>query len=247
MLADVPEEQARAVVEGVAQAILDEAGLSAPPVDTVQLAERLGIVVARDGITDTRARFVRFGGAGESPATICVAEDPRPVRRQWAVAHEVGECEAYRVFAELGIQLVDAPPAAREAVANRLAGSLLLPHEWFAGDGCDLDWDLFALKRRYATASHEMVARRMLEMAPGIIITLADQGRIVWRHSNRHFRPPPMTPVELDTWKRAHEVGEAAQADRSQLAEGIEDVRAWPVHEPDWKREIMRTAQADEW
>jgi Zn-dependent peptidase ImmA (M78 family) len=246
MLADVPEEQARAVVEGVAQAILDEADVSAPPVDTVQLAERLGIVVARDGISDTRARFVRFGG-GESQATIYVAEDPRPERRQWAVAHEVGECEAYRVFAELGVQLVDAPPAAREAVANRLAGSLLLPRDWFAADGYELEWDLFALKRRYATASHEMIARRMLEMAPGVIITLADQGRIVWRKSNRHFRTPPMTPAELDTWKRAHEAGEATQADRAELDEGIEDVRVWPIHEPDWKREITRTALADEW
>ena len=247
MLADLPEEQARAVVEGVAQAILNEAGVSAPPVDTVQLAEQLGIVVARDGISDTRARFVRFGSGGESQATIYVAEDPRPERRQWAVAHEVGECEASRVFAELGIQLVDAPPAAREAVANRLAGSLLLPRDWFAAHGYELDWDLFALKRRYATASHEMVARRMLEMAPGVIITLADQGRTVWRKSNRHFRTPPMTPAELDIWKRAHEAGEAAQADHAELDEGIEDVRVWPVHEPDWKREIMRTALADEW
>jgi hypothetical protein len=247
MLAEVPEEQARAAVEGVAQAILDEAGVLAPPVDAVQLAERLGIVVAQDGATETRARFVRFGGGGESQATIYVAEDPRPERRQWAVAHEVGECEAYRVFAELGIQLVDAPPAAREAVANRLAGCLLLPREWFAADGYELDWDLFALKGRYATASHEMIARRMLEMGPGVIVTLADQGRTVWRKSNRHFRSPPMTPAEIDAWKRAHEAGEIAQADRAELAEGIEDVRAWPVHEPDWKREIMRTALADEW
>jgi Zn-dependent peptidase ImmA (M78 family) len=247
MLAEIPEEQARMAVEGIAQGILREAGILAPPVDAFELAQRLGILVARDGASDTRARFVRFGGGGDSQGARYVAEDPRPERRQWAVAHEVGESEAYRVFAELGVSAAETPAAAREAVANRLAGCLLLPYEWFRADGYAVEWDLFALKQRYATASHEMIARRMLEMSPAVIITLLDQGRKVWRKSNRLFRAPPMTPAELDVWKVAHESGEAAQADHLELPDGIDDVRAWPVHEVEWKREIVRTELSGEW
>jgi hypothetical protein len=92
-----------------------------------------------------------------------------------------------------------------------------------------------------------MIARRMLEMPPPVILTLADQGKKVWRKSNCHLRTPPMTPPEIDAWKIAHERGEAARCDTRGLPEGIDDVRAWPVHEPDWRREIVRTALIEQW
>jgi Zn-dependent peptidase ImmA (M78 family) len=248
MLPEIPEEQVRAAVEGIARQVLAEGDAFEPPVDASLLARRLGIVVAQDGAADTRARFVRLGGVGGGgQATILLADDPRPERRQWAVAHEIGESQAHRVFEELGVDPVEALPTAREAVANRLAGCLLLPRDWFIADGYAVDWDLFELKSRYAPVSHEMIARRMLEMPPPIIVTLFDHGKRQWRRSNRHSRTPPMTPPEHDAWKVAHERGEAARCEPAELPEGIEDVRAWPIHEPDWKREIVRTALADEW
>jgi hypothetical protein len=248
MLPEIPEEQVRAALEGVARDVLAESEIYGPPVDAFLLAERLGMIVARDGVGDTRARFVRIGGSGEGGQTaILLADDPRPERRHWAVAHEVGESQAYRVFSELGVDPHEAPPAAREAVANRLAGCLLLPRDWFAVDGNLVDWDLFELKSLYSSASHELIVRRMLEMPRPVIVTLVDQGKPQWRKSNRHFRSPPMTPPEQDAWRIAHDQGAAARYEQADLPEGIEDVRAWPIHEPDWRREIIRTALADEW
>jgi hypothetical protein len=248
MLAEIPEEQFRTAVEDVAREVLAEGGVFYPPVDALMLSERLGLIVVKDVASGTRARFVQLGGMGsDAQGTILLADDPRPERRQWAVAHEIGESYAYRVFAELGVDVLDAGPAAREAVANRLAGCLLLPRDWFFADGNAVDWDLFELKVRYATASHEMIARRMLEMPPPVIITLFDHGKQQWRKSNRHFRTPPMTRPEVAAWQAAHELGAAARCDRAELPEGIEDVRAWPVHESQWKREIMRITLADEW
>ena len=248
MLPEIPEEQVRAAVEGVACEVLAEDDVAGPPIDALLLAERLGMVVARDGVGDTRARFVRIGGAGvEGQAAILLADDPRPERQQWAVAHEIGESQAYRVFTELGVDPIEAPMAARESVANRLAGCLLLPRDWFLADGGAVDWDLLELKARYTTASHELIARRMLEMPPAVIITLVDQGKIQWRKSNRHFRAPPMTTPEVAAWKVAHEQGRAARCETAELPNGIEDVRAWPIHEPQWRREIIRTALTDEW
>jgi len=248
MLPEIPEEQVRAAVEGVAREVLAEGDVFEPPVDMAQLAQHLGIVVANAGPAETRARFVRLGvAAATGQATILLADDPRPERRQWVVAHEIGESYAYRVFEQLGVAAVDTAPAAREAVANRLAGCLLLPRDWFIADGRAVDWDLYELKARYGTVSHEMIARRMLEMPPPVIITLADQGRTQWRRSNRHVRAPAMTPPELAAWQAAHQRGEAVQCEPGELPEGIEDVRAWPVHEPHWRREIARTALAEAW
>jgi Zn-dependent peptidase ImmA (M78 family) len=250
MIAHIPAEQIRAALERVARWTLDEAGVSAPPVDSLQLAARLGLVVARDAVVDVRARFVRLGGGdGQPRPTIFVADDPRPERRQWAVAHEIGEHTAHRVFAELGVEPVDADVAARETVANRLASCLLLPGDWFFADGIDLDWDLFELKARYATASHDLVARRMLDMTRPVIVTLWDQGRQTWRCSNVPGRTPPLSPVERDAQHAAYEGGQPVWCDANELPDGVEDVRAWPIHEPLWKREIIRTqlAEVESW
>jgi hypothetical protein len=259
MLPEIPDEQVRHAFDGVAREILLAAGLAQPPVDAFHVAEQLGLIIARDqpaarGLAQPRARFVRLGagakliqtnegddGGPANQGAILLADDPRRERRQWAVAHEIGESRAYRVFAELGVDPRDAPVAAREEVANRLAGSLLLPRDWFLRDGVRTDWDLFDLKAIYATASHELIARRLLEMPPAVVVTLADQGRCVWRRSNRLFRAPPLTPAERAAWTAAHDGGQPVQCDPGELPDGVDDVRAWPIHEPGWRREIIRT------
>ena len=249
MIPEIPDEQVRGAIESTAVETLAEGDVHAPPVDAFQLAERLGMVVARDVVgASTRARFARLGGfTAHNQAAILLADDPRPERRQWAVAHEIGESLAELVFDKLGVDPREAPHAARENVANRLAGHLLLPSDWFVQDGLAVDWDLLELKRRYATAIYELVARRMLEMPVGVVITLADQGQIQWRLSNRFLRTPPLTAAERCAWQAAFTHGESARCEPGDLPDGIEDVRAWPIHEPEWRREIIRTVLADEW
>jgi hypothetical protein len=94
---------------------------------------------------------------------------------------------------------------------------------------------LFELKRRYATASHELIARRMLDFAPRVTITIFDHARRTFRRGN--MRPaPPWGPLELAAWRVAHQ-----QALTAVEANHACRVQAWAVHEPDWKREILRT------
>jgi hypothetical protein len=261
MLPEIADEQVRQALDAVAREVLLAAGLTQPPVDAFHVAEQLGLIVARDrpaasGLAQPRARFVRLGAGAKLVQTtagdngdanqgaILLADDPRRERRQWAVAHEIGESRAYRVFAELGVDPQEAPVAAREDVANRLASSLLLPRDWFLRDGVRVDWDLFDLKAIYATASHELIARRLLEMPPAVIVTLADQGRCVWRRSNRLFRAPPLTAAERAAWMAAHDGWRPVQCEHSELPDGVDDVRVWPIHEPGWRREIIRTELA---
>ncbi len=247
MLTGIPAEQFTNALDDCAREVLAEGGGEGPPVDAIRLARRLRLVVARDSAMDARARYVRIGEGGRGGrGTILVGDEPRAERQQWAVAHELGECVAHRVFAALGISLADIPPSGREQVANRLASCLLLPREWFAADGCRLGWDLYELKRRYSTASHELIARRMLEMAPPVMVTLFDQGRVTWRRSNTLRRPPELTPPEASTWRVAFDGGQPAEYSAADLPEGIDGVRCWPIHEPGWRREVLRTA-LEEW
>jgi len=248
MLPEIPADEFAAALDACVDGVLWEAGVAGPPVDALAVAGRLGMVVALDRELAGRARFVRLADRqcwGDGQATIVVGPAERPEREQWAVAHEIGESVAYRVFDTLGVRPESAPPDARELVANHLAGCLLLPRRWFAADGPVLDWDLFELKRRHTTASHELIARRMLEMRPPIVITICDLGRVHWRRSNASARPPRMLPEELGVWRESHATGVPCGATLDPNATGLETVRCWPIHEPDWKREILRSEIAE--
>ena len=232
MLAEIHADQFAAALDACAADVLWEAGVAEPPVDAMLVAERIGLVVARDDALASRGRLVELAdprGGSVGQGTIVVGPAERPERLQWAVAHEIGESVAYRVFAALGVRADSAPENAREQVANYLASCLLLPRNWFAADGPPLDWDLFALKHRYSTASHELIARRMLEMSAPIVITLCDRGSVRWRRSNLASRPPRLLPAETKVWREAHESGERASAILDPSTTGLESVHAWPI------------------
>jgi hypothetical protein len=248
MIADIAEEEFAAALDACATETLWEAGVAEPPVDAFAVAAGLGLEVAWDRAMPQRGRFVRLAEQNrrrnEAGGTIVVGVAERPEREQWAVAHEVGESIAYRVFERLGVSFDEALPTARELVANRLASALLLPRRWFALDGAELDWDLFALKERYATASHELIARRMLQMRPPIVITVCDHGRLRWRRSNVSTRPPTLAAEEHSAWQEAHVTGLPSFA-MPDPESGLQAVSCWPIHEPDWKREIIRSEVAE--
>jgi len=248
MFSEIPSEEFEAALDECVERLLWEAGVDCPPVDARAVAEHLGLVVVGHRELPHRAQFVRLaaqsrGNSGQG--TIVVGPAERPEREQWAIAHEIGESVVHSVFAQLGVRPELAPPGAREAVANRLASCLLLPRRWFNIDGRGFDWDLFELKDRYQSASHELIARRMLEMSPPIVITLCDQGRVIWRRGNTGCHLPRLLPEEHDTWQKAHVTDNVTDESLDPLTTGLDRVRCWPVHEPDWKREIIRSEIAE--
>jgi hypothetical protein len=237
MLPELTREELSAGLDTVALAVLAEAGVEAPPIDAFEVARRLEITVALDDRQQGRARYVRLGSRrpARQRATILLRPDVRQERRQWAVAHEIGEHAAHRVFATWGIDPREVPVQTREEVANHLAGRLLLPTAWFAADAVRALWDLIALKARYATASHELIARRMLECRPPVIISIFDQRSLYFRRSNLPGRVPPLSPAEMQCWRAVHDRNHPHQAHA-----GPRTVQGWPVHEDGWKREILR-------
>jgi hypothetical protein len=236
MTVDYADDWRTALDECAAQ-LLDEAGIVEPPIDALQLAAVLGFVVAVDDRQACRARHVQLPGyEGESSPAILLRPEPRVERRQWAVAHEIGEHYAYEVCARLGVDPQDLARGDRERTANALANRLLLPSPWFLRDGRAYRWDLGALKRRYVTASYELIARRMLEADAPAVVTIVDHGQISFRRNNFGGRAAGLSAGERETWHRAHTTGMIHRRNDLQYRVGV-----WPIHEPEWKREIMRT------
>ncbi len=237
MFAELTREELAVGLDAVAGELLAAAEMDRPPVDAFLLARRLGITVALDDGQQNRARYVRLSGRrpARSRPIILLRGDPRRERRHWAVAHEIGEYAAHRVFVHWGVDLGEVVPRAREEVANCLAGRLLLPTEWFLADARAGGWDLAALKARYATASHELIARRMLECPPPVIVTIFDHRVVSFRRSNLPGRVPPPSAAEMACWHAVHDAARSQRVD-----DGPRTVQGWPVHEPQWKREILR-------
>jgi len=238
MLPELTQDEFSHTLDAVAADVL-AAFDGEPPIDALKLAKAWGLDVAWDERQTARGRTARLVGRTGlvSIGSILLRPDPRRERLQWAIAHELGEWSAHRVFEQLSVDPREAPPASREAVANHLASRILLPRDAFEADARACDWDLPELKNRYATASHELIARRMLDFAPPVIVSVFDHGRRTFRKGNLPFRTPPMGEVEQIAWRACH-VGAIA----TEQSDPTMHARAWPVHEPNWKREIMRTA-----
>ena len=236
-------EQVAAAVDETVEEVLREAGVAGPTVDVLQLVRSLIFMVAVDATPGGRARFCRLGPAGQG--VILIRREPRPERRNWAVAHELGEFFAHRVFGRLGWESAaresgDQTGRSREAVANIFAGALLVPSRWLRQTGHVVEWDLRQLKRVFTTASHELIALRMLDMAPPVVITVFDQGRLTWRRTNQRPRPIPLTCAEKSVWRQIQSADAAPRLDRD-LPLPMASISGWAIYEGSWRREILRT------
>jgi Zn-dependent peptidase ImmA (M78 family) len=243
MFPELTREDLAAGLDRVAEEILDEAGVDAPPVDALAVAKAIGVLVAMDDRQQGRARYVRLTNRGTAgtQATILLRPEPRFERRQWAIAHEIGEHVAHRVFVQWGADPRETAANAREQAANWLAGRLLLPTRWFVADGQKCQWDLLVLKGLYHTASHELIARRMLECRPAVVISIFDQQRLSFRASNVSSRVPPPSREEMECWRDVH-----CRCRPQRMRRGATHVQGWPIHEPEWFREILRM-EVDDW
>jgi hypothetical protein len=220
----------------VAEEVLAEYGVLIPPVDALELAARMDLPVAFDDVQPGRGRLKRLAGR----TAIFVRPEERHERLQWSVAHEIGEACAHRVFTRIGCNPEETSPGQREQVANVMASRLLLPGESFLRDARLYDGDVPILKRSYATASHELILLNLLRLPQLTLVTVLDHGAVTRRRGNGQLAPPPLLPAEREALRRVRETDSAVDLTN----DGVR-VQGWPVYEPGWKRELLRTTAVE--
>ncbi len=231
-------EDVAACVDRLIAELLAAAGIIQPPVDAIALAQRqLGMIVCLDKRQQQRGRAQRASGQRQ----IFLRPEPGEERHQWTVAHEIGEHLKPQLLGRLGIEPHETKAMLGESLANLFAYRLLVPTAWFAEDAPTFDFDLRALKERYRTASHEVLAWRMLDLPEPCIITILDNGAIHRRRSNAWPIRRELTPVEKKCQRFVHQYSEPHR-----LAEKGWTVQGWPVHQLEWKREILRSLVEEE-
>jgi Zn-dependent peptidase ImmA (M78 family) len=233
MIEDGQRDEVAGTIDRTVEELLQAAAINGPPVDAIALAQRhLGMVICLDRHQPQRGRAQRAGGRQQ----IYLRPEPTEERHQWTVAHEIGEHLKPALLQRLGIEPEQTRPMMGESLANLFAHRLLVPGCWFAADAPILDYDLLQLKQSYRTASHEVIAWRMLDLPEPCIITILDNDHISRRRSNASQVRRKLEPPELECQRYVHYYS------RPRLVQ--EDgwtVQGWPVHQADWKREILRS------
>jgi Zn-dependent peptidase ImmA (M78 family) len=233
MTEDLSREEVTAAVDRAVEELLARAGVTAPPVDAIVLAQRhLGMIVCLDRRQQQRGRAQRAAGRKQ----IFLRPEPTEERHQWTVAHEIGEHLKAGLLERLGLAPEQTRAMAGESLANLFAQRLLVPTCWFAADAPAAGYDVLELKQRYRTSSHEVLAWRFLDLPEPCVITVVDNDHVHRRRSNGWRVNRQLAPAEhkcqryVNHYSRPYLVREAGWT-----------VQGWPVHQPDWKREILRS------
>jgi Zn-dependent peptidase ImmA (M78 family) len=233
MIEDLPRDEVVGTIDRAVEELLQAAGIDAPPVDAIALAQRhLGMVICLDRRQPQRGRAQRAGGRKQ----IYLRPEPIEERHQWTVAHEIGEHLKVSLLQRLGVEPEQTRAMMGESLANLFAYRLLVPGCWFAADAPDLNYDVLELKQRYRTASHEVIAWRMLDLPEPCIITVVDNDHISRRRSTAWRVRRQLEPPEQECQRYVHYYS------RPRVVREVGwTVQGWPVHQADWKREILRS------
>lgn len=124
---------------------------------------------------------------------------------------------------------------AGESLANLFATRLLVPTCWFAAEAPALGWDLLELKQRYRSASHEVIALRFLDLPEPCIVTIVDNDHVHRRRSNAWPVNKQLSPAEKECQQYVHYYSRPRRVQQAGWT-----VQGWPVHQSDWKREVLR-------
>jgi hypothetical protein len=234
MREDLTRDEVTDAVDRAIQDLLCAAGVEGPPVDAIALAQRhLKMVVALDRRQEQRGRAQRAAGRRQ----IFLRPEPTEERHQWTVAHEIGEHLKVALLERLDVGSEQTRVMTGESLANLFAHRLLTPTRWFADDAPSMDYDVLQLKNRYSTASHEVIAKRLLDLPEPCVVTIVDNDHIHFRRSTAcRVRAGQLEPVEKECQRYVNHYSRP----RLVRADGW-TVQGWPVHQTDWKREVLRS------
>jgi hypothetical protein len=226
-------EEIVAAVDDLVEELLEAGHIAQPPVDVIRLARhRLGIDVCLDRQQANRGR-AQCGAGGQQ---IYLRPEPSEERHQWTVAHEIGEHLKPELLQRLGLSPGEISPMLGESFANLVAFRLLVPTRWFGHDAPSHRFDLLCLKARYRTASHEVIALRMLDLPSPCVVTILDNNHVTRRRSNAWPVNRSLLPLE----RQCQEYVNYYSRSQTVQAEGW-SVTGWPVHNLDWKRDVLRS------
>jgi len=223
---NLSREEVHQAVDRIVTELLAESDISVPPVDAALVARRARVEI------EPRARKQRLGTKRDSspPSTAS------PEAKQWLAAQAIGEQLKPSLLQRLGFPPEQKRLLLGESLATLVASHLLLPAAWFGDDAQILKGDVMELKKRYTTVAADVIAWRLLDLPAPCIITIVDNDHVQRRRSNAWRISRELAEPERECQRYVNHYSRP----RVICADGW-TVQGWPVHQSDWKREILRS------
>lgn len=225
MSEELSREEIHASVDRTIEELLSEAAIQAPPVDALILARHLGVAVEP-----------RSNGPRARVKKDFLAPAPTLETNQWLAAQSIGEHLKPALLQRLGIPPEQKGLLMGESLATLVAAHLLLPAAWFGDDARALEYDIPELKKRYTTVAADVIAWRLLDLSTPCIITIVDNEHVQRRRSNAWRVRRELEEAERECQRYVHHFSRPRV-----VCAGGWTVQGWPVHQSDWKREILRS------
>jgi hypothetical protein len=226
MSEELAHEEIQQAVDRAVEELLGESGIHEPPVDAVALARHLGLELPAERPSQRATNAKR----------IALRPDHSEEQRQLAAALAIAAHLKADLLSRLGIDPDGGRPLLGGSLAGMFADQLLVPTTWLADEARSCGHDLLALKERFRTAGHERIAWRLLDLDEPCIITVLDNDHVSRRRSNRWRVNRDLSAPERACQQQVHRYSRPCRVRQDGW-----DVQGWPVHQPDWKREVLRS------
>jgi hypothetical protein len=194
---DFSQDELLEVVERLVAGLLERAGVTAPPVDALRLAEdHLGIPVTVVEPAEEDESGRRRPRPRPDTAGIVLSPNMSDEEEQKAAADGVARALVPDVLRKLGVM----PGAEGKAFVAHLRGlivpRLLVPTRLLRAALRDHKYDVPALQSVFSTARTEMVALRLLDLDDPCVVSVVDDGVVAARRSNRFPAAKKLEPAE---------------------------------------------------
>jgi len=239
---DFSQEELIEAVERLVNGLLERAGVTAPPVDALHIAEEhLGIPVevvepAEEDEHGRRRPRARPQGSG-----IFLSPGMTPEQQNKAAADGIARSLLPEILRKVGIPQGSEDKALSTHVRGLVVPRILIPTRLLRAALRECKYDVPALKAVFATASPEAVALRLLDLDEPCVIAIIDDGVVALRRSNRF--PAPKTLEQAERTCQA-KVAELELPHR--VRQGEWTSHGWPVPDRPFQRIILRSVRDDD-
>lgn len=224
-------------VDRLVAGMLERAGVTAPPVNALAIAEHhLGIpidVVEPDD--DDGRRRSRSSGGGITLSTEMTAE-----QRQRAAADGIARLLVPDICRKVGVVVGSESRQFAAHVRALTVARVLIPGKMLRAALRDCKYDVPELHARFSTASMEAVAGRLLDLDGFCVISVVDDGVVASRRCNRY---PAGRKLEAAEQECVDRITELDLPHRARAGEWT--AWGWPVPNRPFRRIILRAVRDD--
>ena len=238
---DFSSEELFEVVDRLVAGLLERAGVVAPPIDALAIAEdHLGIPVEMVDPAEEDENGRRRARARPAIPGIVLSPEMTEEQRHKAAADGIARTLLPEILRKL-----DVPPGGEHTpfaahVRKVVAGRLLVPTRLFRSTPRACKFDLPALKELFATAAPELIALRWLDLDEPCVVSIVDDGIVVTRRGNRSPAAKRLEPPEQTCHDRVAELDLPHRI----RADGW-TVQGWPVSGRAFRRILLRAVPDD--